>query len=120
METTDVISITLVLSRSSQPTYKEWKRGFLSTFADTFAEFPAYLQGMETSHPETVLEGVYRVPSLPTRNGNTTGLCGSCPRCPFPAYLQGMETVHLAIIPLWLVGSQPTYKEWKLGFSLLG
>ena len=55
-----------------------------------------------------------RVPSLPTRNGNSDlGEAFEQP-FPFPAYLQGMETANPepgCRVPG--AGSQPTYKEWK-------
>ncbi len=54
--------------------------------------FPAYLQGMETYIPPSCGRRDFKVPSLPTRNGN------------------GVEWYTLNPFSL---GSQPNYKEWK-------
>ncbi len=78
--------------------------------------FPAYLQGMETRGEHRPARGCWGVPSLPTRNGNLgLGAGPGFATARFPAYLQGMETRNAVSAKPLAGGSQPTYKEWKLG-----
>ncbi len=77
--------------------------------------FPAYLQGMETRCKCSQCRRSWRVPSLPTRNGNNIGL-DQLARARMRSQPTYKEWKHLSPGSC-LRGpgsSQPTYKEWKL------
>ena len=103
----------------SQPTYKEWKRGTRTQPVHQPTPFPAYLQGMETQMGITTTLFVLRVPSLPTRNGNSIRISGSGSSSIVPS----LPTRNGNVTILFQLGrerycSQPTYKEWKLASSV--
>ncbi len=82
--------------------------------------FPAYLQGMEMVDPEGFHPRHPDVPSLPTRNGNgsSSRLSGSgCIGVPSLPTRNGNKFSTLTTFQP-LIGSQPTYKEWKWGQRL--
>ena len=115
--------VTKTYSRTcTDPTYKEWKLHPHLCPSVLGELHGSYLQGMETVLLLSWLCTNARARILPTRNGNYICRAAlSAVAAPWHgSYLQGMETDVVSMGFRARNSTDPTYKEWKLGFNKPG